>query len=232
MVDRRLSTPGHVDTRYYEAVAPGSIGERVLVAARNRIWRDFIARCRPKASDTLLDVGVSDVINAGANLVERLYPHPEQVTACGLGSGDDFRQAFPAVNYVQIEPHAPLPFADDQFAIATSNAVLEHVGSEAEQARHVRELFRVAPRIFITVPHRYFPIEHHTSLPFLHWADASFRLACRVSGKAKWASREELILMTRRRLRSLVPAHADYELGYTGLKLGPLSSNLFLFLRR
>jgi hypothetical protein len=38
--------------------------------------------------------------------------------------------------------------------------------------------------------------------------------------------------MTRRRLRSLVPAHADYELGYTGLKLGPLSSNLFLFLRR
>jgi len=57
----------HVDTRYYEVAAPGSVAERVLVAARDRIYRDFIACCRPAEPDTLLDVGVSDVINAGAN---------------------------------------------------------------------------------------------------------------------------------------------------------------------
>ena len=222
----------HVDTRYYEVAAPGSVAERILVAARDRIYRDFIACCRPAEPDTLLDVGVSDVINAGANFLERLYPHPAKITACGLGEGDDFHRAFPAVSYVRIEARGPLPFRDDQFAIATSNAVLEHVGSDEEQARHVRELFRVAPRVFISVPHRYFPVEHHTSLPFLHWTDATFRWACRAAGKSKWTSREELTLMSRRRLRSLVPRGAAFKLGSTGLKLGPFSSNIFLFLHR
>ena len=222
----------HVDTRYYEVAAPGSVAERILVAARDRIYRDFIACCRPAEPDTLLDVGVSDVINAGANFLERLYPHPAKITACGLGEGDDFHRAFPAVSYVRIEARGPLPFRDHQFAIATSNAVLEHVGSDEEQARHVRELFRVAPRVFISVPHRYFPVEHHTSLPFLHWTDATFRWACRAVGKSKWTSREELTLMSQRRLRSLVPPGAAFKLGYTGLKLGPFSSNIFLFLHR
>ena len=110
--------------------------------------------------------------------------------------------------------------------------MLEHVGGDEEQARHVRELFRVAPRVFISVPHRYFPVEHHTSLPFLHWTDATFRWTCRAVGKSKWTSREELTLMSQRRLRSLVPPGAAFKLGYTGLKLGPFSSNIFLFLHR
>ena len=45
----------HVDTRYYEVAAPGSVAERILVAARDRIYRDFIACCRPAQTDTLLD---------------------------------------------------------------------------------------------------------------------------------------------------------------------------------
>ena len=164
-------------------------------------------------------------------LPQRLYPHPAKITACGLGEGDDFHRAFPAVSYVRIEARGPLPFRDDEFAIATSNAVLEHVGGDEEQARHVRELFRVAPRVFISVPHRYFPVEHHTSLPFLHWTDATFRWAC-----GGWQVEMDLAggayLMSRRRLRSLVPPGAAFKLGYTGLKLGPFSSNIFLFLHR
>lgn len=42
----------------------------------------------------------------------------------------------------------------------------------------------------------------------------------------------ELTLMSRRRLRSLVPPGTAFKLGYTGLKLGPFSSNIFLFLHR
>ncbi len=45
----------------------------------------------------------------------------------GLGEATDFQNAFPAVAYGRIAPDQSLPSADKSFAIATSNAVLEHV---------------------------------------------------------------------------------------------------------
>jgi SAM-dependent methyltransferase len=217
-----------IDERYYEVTKPGSFGERLMVRARRRIYADFVARCSPKKADTILDVGVSDMLNDGANVLERLYPYPEQITACGLGEAREFQVAFPQTRYRQVQPNAPLPFADKSFDIAISNAVLEHVGSPENQARLVAEMVRVARRVFISVPHRFFPIEHHTAIPLAHWTDTGFRLACTLTGKQKWAREEELILMSSRQLVSLVPRGVSYRIGRTGLLLGPFSSNLYL----
>ncbi len=220
--------PDHVDDKYYQVVPPRSLGERLTIAARDRMYRDFIRYCAPRREDAILDVGVSDVVNDAANMLERSYPHPERITALGLGGGEDFRAAFPATTYRRIEPNQPLPFADQSFAIATSNAVLEHVGSTERQVFFVRELSRVARKVFITVPHRFFPIEHHTAMPLLHFTDATFAWACAVFGKSEWADEKNLILMSRRRLAALAPAAA--RIASTGLWLGPLSSNLLLFI--
>ena len=92
----------------------------------------------------------------------------------------------------------------------------------------VKELCRVAGRVFITVPNRFFPVEHHTAIPLLHFWDGTFALACRVLGKSEWADEANLILMSKRRLRALAPASAVVD--HTGLRLGPLSSNLLLFI--
>ena len=70
-----------------------------------------------------------------------------------------------------------MPFADKAFDIAVSNAVLEHVGAEQHQAAFVRELSRVARRVFISVPNRYFPVEHHTAIPLLHFWKRGFERA-------------------------------------------------------
>jgi hypothetical protein len=175
------------DRKYYEVIARGSMTERLLIAARDGIYKDFMARMRPAPTDRVLDVGVSDVINAGANVLERKYPYRHNITACGLSDGRDFQHAYPGVRYVRIEPNVPLPFADNSFEIATSNAVLEHVGSYDHQDLFVRELCRVAQRVFISVPNRFFPVEHHTALPVAHYGNGLFRMACRVAGKSKWA---------------------------------------------
>src|SRR3954452_16491598 len=101
-----------VDERYYEVAKPGSLGERLMTRARDGVYADFLERCAPKPSDAILDVGVSDVVNEGANVLERLYPHPERITACGLGEALEFQAAFPRVRYLKVEPNAALPFAD------------------------------------------------------------------------------------------------------------------------
>jgi hypothetical protein len=65
--------PVLTEEEYYPAVPRQSLAERLLVAARDQIFRDFQARMRPSPSDRILDVGVSDVVNAGANFLERCY---------------------------------------------------------------------------------------------------------------------------------------------------------------
>jgi hypothetical protein len=220
-----------LDQKYYEAVAPNGVAEALLIAARENIFRDFMTRMKPFPHDRILDVGVSDIINDGANVLERKYAHQANITACGLGAGTEFQRAFPQATYVPIEPNRPLPFADNAFDIATSNAVLEHLGSFQSQQTFVRELCRVASRVFITVPNRFFPVEHHTAIPIAHYENRLFRIACWLTGKSDWSREDNLILMTRKRLRRVAaPTDKSTAVGYTGLLLGPFSSNLYLAL--
>jgi hypothetical protein len=86
---------------------------------------------------------------------------------------------------------------------------------------------RLARRVFITVPHRFFPIEHHTAIPLAHWTKCRLSSRLRAS-KSNWAREDELILMSSRRLSSLVPAGLPFHVGYTGVRFGPFSSNLYL----
>jgi hypothetical protein len=103
--------------------------------------------------------------------------------------------AFPQVRYCRIEPNRALPFTDAAFTIATSNAVLEHLGSQQNQIFFVSELCRIATRVFISVPNKYFPIEHHTGIPLLHYYHRTFQLGCATMGKRDWALERNLILM-------------------------------------
>lgn len=217
-----------VDARYYEAAAPHSPGERLLIWARDRIYRDFVRVLQPGPDDRILDVGVSDVVTDGANLLERLYPHPENITAAGLGEGSDFRAAYPRVSYRRIVAGEPLPFADGAFDIAVSNAVIEHVGSREAQKAFVAELARVARRVFLTAPNRWFPVEHHTGLPLAHYHPTTFAAGCRLTGKTLWLDPAELILTGPADLRAAAPEGRAVDVGYTGLPLGGFSSNLYL----
>lgn len=221
---------GLLDGRYYEAVRPDGWAQQLLNLARRNMYADFVSTCRPSPSSAILDVGVSDVLNDGANVIERMYPFRQRITAVGLGVAREFQAAFPEVRYRRIAAGEPLPFEDDSFDIAASNAVLEHVGSPAGQRDFVRELMRVARAVFITVPNRHFPVEHHTAIPVLHYWRPAFHWACNLTGRQQWAQEENLILISRAALRRLAGPGA--RIGYTGLRLGPFSSNLFLHIRK
>ena len=102
------------------------------------------------------------------NFFEELYPWPERVTAVGLHGGEAFRRRYPDVRYVQGDACA-LPFADGEFDLYFSNAVIEHVGGEERQRASSPRPCASRGRVFVTTPNRWFPLELHTRLPLVHW---------------------------------------------------------------
>lgn len=67
---------------------------------------------------------------------------------------------------------AALPFEDGGFDIVVSNYVIEHVGSDQEQALHLREIERVLSNsgvAYLGIPNRWRLVEPHYRLPLLSW---------------------------------------------------------------
>jgi hypothetical protein len=145
---------------------------RVSLWSRERKLRLFLELFRPGPETSVLDVGVTDApFGAGStdNYFEAHYPYPERITAVGTTELERFAAAFPRVRVVRADGR-DLPFSDREFELCFSNAVVEHVaGGRAGQRRFVGELCRVAARVFVTTPNRWFPVDPHTLLPFVHW---------------------------------------------------------------
>jgi Methyltransferase domain len=145
---------------------------RISLRSREQKLRLFLELFRPGPETTVIDVGVTDApFGSGSsdNFFEARYPWPARITAVGNTGLDRFAAAFPEVTVVQADGRE-LPFAAGAFQLGFSNAVVEHVaGGRDGQRQFVRELCRVAERVFVTTPNRWFPLDPHTLLPFAHW---------------------------------------------------------------
>jgi len=149
---------------------------RVSRLSRQRKLAQFYACCRPGKDDLVLDVGVTPTAWSTArgcsrveNFLEISYPWPERIVGLSIDPVDGFREVHPEVQAVQGDG-GHLPFRDNAFDLVFSNAVIEHVGDRARQARFVRECLRVARRgVFLAAPNRWFPYDAHVALPLIHW---------------------------------------------------------------
>jgi SAM-dependent methyltransferase len=154
------------------------VASQVSLRSRERKLRLFLDLLAPGPETTVVDVGVTDAPFGGGssdNFFEAMYPWPGRITAVGHTELDRFTAAFPQVQAVRADGR-DLPFPDDAFDLGFSNAVVEHVaGGREGQRQFVHELCRVARRVFVTTPNRWFPLEVHTLLPLVHWLPADAR---------------------------------------------------------
>jgi hypothetical protein len=104
---------------------------------------------------------------------------------------------YPDVKFIKVDGR-DLPFANNTFDFVHSSAVLEHVGSRNQQARFLREAWRVARKgVFVTTPNRRYPVEFHTVLPLTHWLPVSlYRKMLLALGYGFFADQNNLNLLS------------------------------------
>ena len=215
------------DERYYKRLFHFDFIRALGDAPRRAMFDFFMANLRPSAAETVLDLGATSLPEPQENIFELYYPHPGRTTAAGTEDASFLEQRHPGLKFVRIESGKPLPFADNAFDVGFSNAVIEHVGSRANQALFLGELIRVSKRCFLTTPNRWYPVELHTRLPFVHWLPArAFRAFIGTIGFEFYSKEENLNLLSASELLALLPPGTKARLSRHSF-LG-LTSNLSL----
>jgi hypothetical protein len=198
------------------------------------MFHAFMTEVRPTPSEAVLDLGATaDRSYTFSNYFEALYPWKDRITAAGIDDAQFLETQYPGVTFTLADA-TDLPFADGEFDIVHSAAVIEHVGSSERQARMVAECLRVASRaVYLTTPNRWFPIEFHTQLPLVHWLPTRLaRAILRKTGHEFFAEEANLNLMTRTTLSGIMSRHPGWHFDFVPTRLCWWTSNLVLIAKR
>lgn len=199
--------------------------------ARKRMFELFMENLHPSASTRVLDLGITpDDSLPESNFFEQLYPYPHNLTAASIEDASAIEKRYPGVKFVRV-CNGTLPFSEDHFDLVFCSAVLEHVGDTECQRRFIRETLRVSKGFFFSTPNRFFPIEFHTLLPFLHWLpQPQHQGLLRAMGIEFWADIDNLNLLTPSATRKLFPQCK--ELSIRSLHLFGWPSNIIVYGRK
>jgi hypothetical protein len=223
-----------ITNRQYNVASPGSAPQRVTARMRRQMYERFLAATDIKSHETILDVGAtSDQLYDFSNYLEAWYPHKSKITATGIDDAAFLEVLYPGLVFKKADGR-DLPFPDGSFDVVHSSAVLEHVGSRANQEKFLSELVRVARRVlFITTPNRWFPIEVHTVLPFVHWLPPeAFRAILTWLGHDTLSREEHLNLLGATDIRRLCRRIGVMSQEISSVRLLGISSNLLLTIRK
>lgn len=192
---------------------------------RRRKYDLFCKTFSPNAHTKILDLGASEKeFQENANMLEKRYTYPENITVLGVDNYHEFHGRYPKVKTVTYRGgDTHFPFGDKEFDICWSNAVLEHVGSKNTQRIFLEEIQRVSKSFFITTPNKYFPIEVHTRTLLLHFILPKniFDKYLSLLGK-KWATGKYMNLLSLKDIKRLL-----HESGITQYKI--VKNKLFFF---
>jgi len=188
----------------YIAPRLGGYAARLAWHVRKQIFDRMMDILKPTQDWKILDVGVTSDRTTDSNFFEKLFPYPAQITAVGLEDATFLEDEFPGLRFVKADARA-LPFPDKSFDLAFCSAVIEHVGSRQEQERLLRELSRVASKVVVTTPNRFYPIEFHTLTPIIHWLPQKiFRAFLKLTDRKFFASEDNLNLLSEQNMDTML----------------------------
>jgi SAM-dependent methyltransferase len=213
---------------YYRKSLITKLAIDLSIKVRLEIVNEFIRLFPSKLKPKILDLGVTSEIDPTANFLEQIYPDLTCITCAGVQENLHIEKAYPGVKFLKIESGKPLPFKNKEFDVVYSNAVIEHVGDSDKQAEFIREILRVSKHFYITTPNKWFPIEMHTHLPFIHFLPRKyFSAILRIMGEEFYSDINNLNLLDLSSLKKLFPK--DIILKYRFVSTLNFPSNIIIY---
>ena len=179
--------------------------------------------------DEALDIGTtSDTLNISSNSVIRNIKNIKNFKCL---SNQEVNSNF---FYKKLKKSITDDFYEDELSefssdLVISNATIEHVGGFLKQKKMIENIIKLTKKIFIiTTPNKFYPIELHTKIPFIHWLPKlTYRRILKFLGLSFYAQEENLNLLDVHQLQEMLnDQKINYEIRF--IKLMFFKSNIII----
>ena len=136
--------------------------QKVLVKRRKHRINQALSRITIKPEMKVIDIGCG----IDGRSFENYIPTNWEIIGIDLKDPKKIKHTYPNFTYIQQNAQDLSQFKDNQFDLAVSIGLLEHVIEEKAFRRTVSEIRRVAKQHIVTVPARVGWIEPHYGFPF------------------------------------------------------------------
>ena len=171
--------------------------ERILYESRKKIYQIFCKKIPLKKNFTLIDVGTSPMLEKYENIILSQYKWKKNITCLSDQNCNILKKKYKEIK-ISIGDAKKINYKNNKFDVVYCSATIEHLGSYQNQLRALKEMNRISKKyLFLTTPNRFFPIEMHTKIPFLHFLPKKiFRAIIRFFGDDFFCHEKNLNLLS------------------------------------
>ena len=224
----------HVVETYWEAKKSFfyKIFQTITFNARNQFFNLFIVNNKYSKYKSVIDIGSTPSIDKEQNIFFEKTIDNQNVTCLSNQDCRKLKKKYKNIKNVIIGDARNTTLEKGSFDIVHSNATIEHVGSFENQVLFVREMLRISKEsIFIQTPNRFYPIDFHTILPFIHWLPKKYhRKILKFLKKDFYSKESNLNLLTAKELKKICEILNIKKYKILKYKLLFLTSNLILII--
>ena len=206
--------------------------QKITLNARNDFFNLFLINNNYSKYKSVIDVGSTPSLDKEQNTFLEKTKDNQNVTCLSNQDCRILLKKYKNIKNVFIGDARNTMLEKDSFDIVHSNATIEHLGSFENQVSFVREMIKISKEsIFIQTPNRFYPIDFHTILPFIHWLPKKIhRKILKFLKKDFYSTEEKLNLLTTKDLKKICDKLNIKKYKILKYKLLFLTSNLILII--
>jgi 2-polyprenyl-3-methyl-5-hydroxy-6-metoxy-1,4-benzoquinol methylase len=210
------------------------IFEKIASDARNEFFNILKKNTKYSPKKSIIDIGTTPNLNDVQNIILAKIKDNKNVTCLSNLNCKILHKKYPNIKKILIGDGRYNNLPNNSFDIVHSNATIEHVGSYKNQLLFVKECIRISKKfVFIQTPNRFYPIDFHTILPFIHWLPKNIhRKILRIFGLNFYSLEKNLNLLSESDLKNLCNELNIKNYKIIKYRLFFAVSNLILFIKK
>lgn len=208
--------------------------KQITINEREAFFNHFVENTNYSKNKSVIDIGTTPSLDDEQNIFLKKVKENKNITCLSNQNCNILKEKFKNLKKIIIADGKNTELEDNSFDIVHSNATLEHIGSYKNQKLFIKEMIRISKEsIFLQTPNRYYPIDFHTLLPFIHWFPKNFHRKLLNSIKFDFYAKEEnLNLLSKNDLKKMCKELEIKNYKIIEHKLFFLTSNLILIIEK
>ena len=207
--------------------------KKFILKSRINIFKIFLKNVKFDKNSKILDVGTTPILDSHENIIFQQYKWRNNITGFSNQDCNMLNNKFKFNKFIKGDA-TNIQLKKNLFDISFCSATIEHVGSYKNQKKLISELFRVSKNyVFLTTPHRGFPIDFHTKLPLIHLLPKNIhRKILKIIGLSYFAIEKNLNLLFPKDIVQILKTLKikNYKIVYN--KFVFLKSNIILIIKK